>query len=196
MKRVFIRRMGIVAGCALTALLACGASAKDLELSIVVGSGAGYVAPDGRKILITHQPTEFTVQVRNNAKVSKQIWTDRLSGTLSKLRFEVRDDQGRLTVIAQKKVFGKGEVWASSYLDPGQAVARTIRLTPDAWENVSAVPPGEVRHLTVRAIYESDSETLRSEPYEVTIAPRAMPGVMTPPPAAAPNEPPPITVIH
>ncbi|MCE9613672.1 MAG: hypothetical protein K8T26_05305 [Lentisphaerae bacterium] len=200
MKRYGRVGLGIVAAGALligVALPKTSVAAGGLELSIVVGRDASYVDPDGRKILITSQPTEFSVQVRNAADVSKQVWTDRMSGTLSKLRFEVTDEQGNRTVISKKEVFGQGEVWASRYLDPGESVVSSILLTPEEWNNVSRVPAGEVRRITVRAIYESGSETLTSETYEVTIAPYAAPDIMTPPPPVAPPDAaPPITVIH
>lgn len=197
MTRIGMRRWGIVAGCALMAALPLASLAGgDLELSLVVGNRARYVAPDGRKILITRQPTAFTVQIRNNADVAKQVWTDRVSGALSKLRFELTDEQGKRTVVSKKEVFGQGELWASSYLSPGQTVASESLITPEEWDNAERVPAGEVRRFTVRAIYQSDAHTLTSEPYEVTIAPDAPPAIMETPPPVAPDSPPPITVVH
>lgn len=198
MKRSGKGKCGLVVWCALLATAALplpSLAGGDLQLSLVVGNGARYVAPDGRKILITKQPTQFSVQVRNTADASRQIWTDQISGTLSKLRFELTDEHGVRTVISQKVAFGQGRAWVSRYLSPGEVVAVDILLTPAEWDNVVAVPPGKVRHYTVRAIYQSGSQTLYTDNYDVTIAPPPLPGVMKPPPSA-PDATPPITVIH
>lgn len=199
MKRRLQCRVGMVLVFALLSLIAGPLPAVagfDLKLSIVVGGEAGYVSPDGNKILITEQPTPFTVQVRNTSETSQQIFTDRISGVLSKLRFEMTDAQGIHKLVAQKQAFGTGHVWASRPLEPGGVRSVSVLLTPDVWDNVIQVPPGEVRRFTVRAVYENGSETLYSDRYEVTIAPPAMPGVMTAPAPAAPEAPPPITVVH
>ena len=198
MKRSGNGRWRMVVGFALLATAAVpltSLAGGGLELSLVVGSGARYVAPDGHKIVITKQPTQFSVQVRNASDTSRQIWSDQISGTLSKLRFELKDEQGVRSVVSQKVAFGQGRAWVSRYLSPGEVVAVDILLTPAEWDNVVAVPPGEVRHFTVRAAYQSESQTLYSDDYEVTIAPPALPGAAAPPPSAS-RAPAPITVVH
>ncbi|MDA0576584.1 MAG: hypothetical protein O3B24_00625 [Verrucomicrobia bacterium] len=169
---------GMMLAVGLLGLMACplqSAADFNLKLSIVVKSASGYVEPENGKFAVTSQPTSFTVQVHNNSKLPQQIFTDQVSGVLSKLRFELTDARGENRLVSKKTPLGARTVWGTRSLAPGEMLAGDVLITPEEWDNVIVVPPGEVRQFTVRAVYENGSETVYSDRYEVTIAPPAAP---------------------
>jgi len=149
---------------ALAAMLPLGAAnASDLAVSIVESHGDSYIEPAGDVFVITSQPLQLYIRVRNTSGDTVKLRTDPESA----YSIEFQDENGRTTVMKRKWEIGeRPDTMTFKAVSAGDSEFIQMAVDNDTWEGVPDLKPGIERKFQVRAIYE-DAEDVHtySKPY-------------------------------
>ena len=141
-------------------------SRDPLKIAIVTKRGGLTAKPYQNKLVVKKWPVLFLIELENISNSSQEIHKVANADRLYGVQFEITEENGRKTIMKQKRRDIGSHAVISKYLGPGKSLVTKMLIDPDKWDNVVEFKPG--KDYKLRVIYESSMTKIYSDYYTLT----------------------------